>query len=503
MALESHHKHHKLHFLLVPFLCPGHLIPMVDIARLLVNHGAFVTIVTTPLHATRINPLIDTVNASKLRIQVVQFEISVLEFGLPEGCESLELVPSRELIRNFMVALSKLQTPIEELIEKNKKKKEPTPISCILVDKFNYWMENVAMKFQIPRLIFDGTSCMNLVVLHNLFKSKVYENVQESNPIIVVPNLPHRIELTKSQLPLELNPEARDLRDFDEKIRTSQESAYGVVINSFEELELEYVKEYKKVKGNKVWCIGPVSLSCNNDVGQRGNKSKIGIDSCMKFLDSWPPNSVVYVCLGSLNNLALAQFQELALALESCNFPFIWVMKEDDSLKKWLQESGFEERTKERGLIIHGWAPQVLIFSHNAIGVFLTHCGWNSTLEAICGGVPMITWPMFADQFFNEKLVVQILGIGEKLGSEIAIPLGKQENYGASVKRERIVEAIEKVIGDGDGENKKKEERRESVGKLAELAKKSMELGGSSYLNMKILLEDMERLTFGKPYHSS
>ncbi|MED6156357.1 hypothetical protein PIB30_013631 [Stylosanthes scabra] len=491
MALESHNKQHQLHFLLVPFLCPGHLIPMVDIARLLVNHGAFVTFVTTPVNTARIKPLIDTVNASKLRIQVVQFEIPALEFGLPEGCESLELVPSRALIRNFMVALSKLQTPIEELIES-------TPISCILVDKFNYWMENVAMKFQIPRLIFDGTSCMNLVVLHNLFKSKVYENVQVSNPIIVVPNLPHRIELTKSQLPLELNPEAHDLRDFDEKIRTSQESAYGVVINSFEELEQDYVKEYKNLKGNKVWCIGPVSLSCNNDVGQRGNKSKIDIDSCMKFLDSWPPKSVVYVCLGSLNNLALAQFQELALALESCNFPFIWVMKEDDSmgedLKNWLLESEFEERTKERGLIVHGWAPQVLIFSHNAIGVFLTHCGWNSTLEAICAGVPMITWPMFADQFFNEKLVVQILCVGEKLGNEIAIPLGKQENYGASVKRERIVEAIEKVIGDGDGEEKK-EERRESVRKLAELAKKSMELGGSSYLNMKMLLEDMERVT--------
>ncbi|KAL1369489.1 hypothetical protein AAHE18_02G200600 [Arachis hypogaea] len=448
MALESHNMKHQLHFLLVPYLCPGHLIPMVDIARLLVNHGAFVTFVTTPLNVKRIKPLIDTVNASKLRIRLIQFEIPVLEFGLPEGCESLELVPSRALIRSFMFALSKLQTPIEELIE-------ASPISCILVDKFNYWMENVAMKFQIPRLIFDGTSCMNLLLLHNLFKSKVYENVQESKPI-VVPNLPHRIELTKSQLPLELNPEAKDLRDLDEKIRTSQESAYGYVINSFEELELDYVKEYKKVKGNKVWCIGPVSLSYNNNVGQR----------------------------------ALAQFQELALALESCNFPFIWVMKEDD-----LFDSEFEERTKERGLIIHGWAPQVLLLSHNAIGVFLTHCGWNSTLEAICAGLPMITWPMFADQFFNEKLIVQILCIGEELGNEIAIPLGKQENYGASIKREKIVEAIEKVIGDGA----KKEERRESVRKLAELAKKSMEVGGSSYLNMKMLLDDMETLTFGKP----
>ncbi|KAL4338987.1 UDP-glycosyltransferase 73E1-like [Arachis hypogaea] len=482
MALESHNMKHQLHFLLVPYLCPGHLIPMVDIARLLVNHGAFVTFVTTPLNVKRIKPLIDTVNASKLRIRLIQFEIPVLEFGLPEGCESLELVPSRALIRSFMFALSKLQTPIEELIE-------ASPISCILVDKFNYWMENVAMKFQIPRLIFDGTSCMNLLLLHNLFKSKVYENVQESKPI-VVPNLPHRIELTKSQLPLELNPEAKDLRDLDEKIRTSQESAYGYVINSFEELELDYVKEYKKVKGNKVWCIGPVSLSYNNNVGQRGNKSKVDLDSCLKFLDSWPTKSVVYVCLGSLNNLALAQFQELALALESCNFPFIWVMKEDD-----LFDSEFEERTKERGLIIHGWAPQVLLLSHNAIGVFLTHCGWNSTLEAICAGLPMITWPMFADQFFNEKLIVQILCIGEELGNEIAIPLGKQENYGASIKREKIVEAIEKVIGDGA----KKEERRESVRKLAELAKKSMEVGGSSYLNMKMLLDDMETLTFGKP----
>ncbi|KAL2905184.1 Scopoletin glucosyltransferase, partial [Bienertia sinuspersici] len=82
---------------------------------------------------------------------------------------------------------------------------------------------------------------------------------------------------------------------------------------------------------------------------------------------------------------------------------FIWVVKNRKS-KEWLP-TGFKQRIGEKGLLIRGWAPQVLILEHEAIGAFVTHCGWNWTLEAISAGVPMITWPIFAEQFYNEKLV--------------------------------------------------------------------------------------------------
>ncbi|GLJ07767.1 hypothetical protein SUGI_0073790 [Cryptomeria japonica] len=80
-----------------------------------------------------------------------------------------------------------------------------------------------------------------------------------------------------------------------------------------------------------------------------------------------------------------------------------------DSQAAYLPE-GFMERSK--GLVIWGWAPQLLILSHPSVGAFMSHCGWNSTLESILFGVPLVTWPMFSDQHFNSKLVTEELDIG-------------------------------------------------------------------------------------------
>lgn len=106
------------------------------------------------------------------------------------------------------------------------------------------------------------------------------------------------------------------------------------------------------------------------------------------------------------------QLIELALGLEASNRPFIWVIREgykSDEFRKWLSEEEFEERTKGRsGLLIHGWAPQLSMLSHPAIGGLL-RLEFSARIEGICAGLPMITWPFLADQFFNEKLVVQVL----------------------------------------------------------------------------------------------
>ncbi|KAJ8572380.1 hypothetical protein K7X08_008891 [Anisodus acutangulus] len=111
--------------------------------------------------------------------------------------------------------------------------------------------------------------------------------------------------------------------------------------------------------------------------------------------------------------------RDLAMGIEDSEQEFIWVVREgkiEQENEEWLPE-GFDERRKEKGLIIRGWAPQVLILDHKAIGAFVTHCGWNSTLEGISAGVPMVTWPVFAEQFFNEKLVTEVLRIGVGVGS--------------------------------------------------------------------------------------
>ncbi|RVW47976.1 UDP-glycosyltransferase 73C3 [Vitis vinifera] len=146
-------------------------------------------------------------------------------------------------------------------------------------------------------------------------------------------------------------------------MRATTIMAQGEVVNSFEELEPDYLLEYKKLE-NKVWCIGPVSL-CNKDMSN------------------------------NLCHFSTSQLIEIGLGLEASNRPFAWIIRQSDcsfELEERLLEERYEERIRGRGLIIRGWAPQVLILSHPAVGGFLTHCGWNSTVEGICSGVPMITW---------------------------------------------------------------------------------------------------------------
>ncbi|KAI9198748.1 hypothetical protein LWI28_021526 [Acer negundo] len=487
----------QLHFVLIPLLCPGHLLPMVDIARLLAQHGVKITLIVTPLNAILFDKIINRDIESGLSIQLLQIPFPCVEAGLPEGYEDLSALPSRSLAINFFDALRMMQQPMEKFVEET----HPRP-SCIISDRHLPWTIDITSKFGIPRLAFDGTSCFSFMCSHNISISKVHENVTSDSDYFVVPNLPDKIELTKAQVPSILNPDRITEKGFYEEMKAADMASYGLVINSFEELESRYVEECKKVKGDKVWCIGPVSLRNkeNIDKSQRCNKTSSNIDDqnqYLKWLDSWPSKSVIYACLGTLSCLTPLQLMELGLGLEASNRPFIWVIREDQKsseLEKFIrEEEGFEERTKNRGLVIQDWAPQVLILSHPAIGGFLTHCGWNSTLEGVCAGVPMITWPLLAEQFYNEQVIVKVLRIGETVGANVATKWGEEDKYGVKVKSETIRKAIDLVMDEEEGEEKRKRTRE-----LADLANKALEEGGSSYCNIRLLIKDIMQQVMDK-----
>ncbi|PSR98472.1 UDP-glycosyltransferase [Actinidia chinensis var. chinensis] len=449
-SLDNDH-HHHLHFVLFPLMSPGHVIPMVDMAKLLVQHGTTTTLITTTLMAASIRPTIHRTASAGLPLRLLSVPFPATEVGLPEGCESVETIPSIDLLKNFLLGMELLQQPFERLLGQL----EPCP-SCIIADKSLPWVAQTARKFQVPRIIFDGMSCFTLLCSRNLHVSRAHESVSESETF-VLPGLPDTIEMTRSQLPPAFNPGTFDPQDFRKRVREAEEEAYGTVINSFEELEPRYLEEIQKVKGKRVWCIGPLSL-CNKDnldKAQRGYKASVDEKQCLKWLDTKEPGSVVYACLGSLSRLTVPQLVELGLGLELSKRPFVWVIKRGDKVEeidKWIEEARFEERTNGRGLLIRGWAPQVLILDHPAVGAFLTHCGWNSTLEGVCAGMPMITWPILAEQFFNEKLVVQVLEIGVSVGAQGVVHLLEDDKFGVVVKSEAVVEAIETVMDGGEKE---------------------------------------------------
>ncbi|XP_028777125.1 UDP-glycosyltransferase 73C5-like [Neltuma alba] len=473
----------QLHAVLFPLMAQGHMIPMVDIARILASRNIIITLVSTPRNADRFASILSRSSHSGLQIRVVQLQFPYKEAGVAEGCENLDMLPSLRTAMGFFEATSLLQEPVEKLFQDL----TPTP-SFIISDMCLPYTSYVANKFNIPRISFVGTNCFCLLCAHHVRHNDVRNNITSESEYFILPGIPDRIEMNKAQLSGPFN----GWKEFSDQIFAAEKDAHGIIMNSFEELEPAYAREYKKVRGGKMWCIGPVSLinKSYQDKAERGNKASIDEFRCMKWLDLQKSNTVIYACLGSLCNLTWSQLTELGLALEASNRPFIWVIREGNEskeLNKWIEEYGFEERTKARGLVIRGWAPQVLILSHPAIGGFITHCGWNSTLEAICGGVPMVTWPLFGDQFCNEKLVVQILQVAVSVGVESPMIWGEENKIGVLVKKEDIEKAIDKLMD----ETEEGEERRRRARKLAEMAKNAVEEGGSSYSNVDLLIQDI------------
>nr|UGK54243.1 glycosyltransferase [Ornithogalum saundersiae] len=484
LIISNGFKAHKPHFVIVPLLAQGHTIPAVDMARLLAARGALVSFITTPVNAARIRPVIDQTEAEGLSIRFVELNFPWAEMGLPEGCENVDLVPSKELFKPFFSAISLLREPLELYL----RKAEPSP-TCIISDYCNFFTAEVAQDLSLPRVIFHGPSCFFILCAYNVCKYDAYEGVDEFEPV-VVPNLPQKIETTKAQSPgwFAGGPDWADLRD---KALEAEASADGIVINTFYELEPEIIEYYKKTIGKPVWPIGPLSL-CNRDLtskATRGKKSSIDEHQVLSWLDSMEPKSVLYANFGSLVRTKASQLIEIGCGLEASNLPFIWVIKEVDrcpELDEWMSE-GFEERTKGRGLTITGWAPQIVILSHPSVGGFMTHCGWNSTLESICAGVPMITWPHFADQFLNEKLIVEVLKIGISVG--IKVPYYYIKEGEVPAKREEVERAVASLMDKGE----EGERRRERAAVLAEKAQKAMEEGGASHENLTLMIEHVMR----------
>ncbi|CAN1157215.1 Hydroquinone glucosyltransferase [Linum perenne] len=192
--------------------------------------------------------------------------------------------------------------------------------------------------------------------------------------------------------------------------------AEGVMVNSFPELEPGAIKSLLSQDGPgkkpMVYPVGPlVNMDSPHKTGARSE--------CLDWLDDQPGGSVLFVSFGSGGTLSYDQINELALGLEMSEQRFLWVVRSPDdktaNASFFTAQSqndpfhflpkGFLDRTRGRGLVVASWAPQAQILSHNSTGGFLTHCGWNSTLESVVNGVPLIVWPLYAEQKMNAVML--------------------------------------------------------------------------------------------------
>ncbi|KAJ4778332.1 Glycosyltransferase [Rhynchospora pubera] len=475
------------HFLMLPWLAPGHLIPTIDIARLLAEHNAAVTIITTPVNAARIKPTIDRSNAASAgNISLVSLYFPATEVGLPEGCENIDLVPSMPLVYNFCQATKLFRQQVSRYI------RELAPrVSCIISGMGYVWAVDVAHELGVPCFIFHGFGSFALCCSEILHKTKEHEDevlvpASSAEPFIIS-GLPFEFKITRKELPLHF-PQSKEMKEIGEEMRSYELAVDGILVNSFEQLEPGYADLLQNLSGKKVFTMGPVSV-CNTkmmDMEERGNKPTVSTHRCIQWLDSKKPKSVVYVSFGSTGSFAPKQFKELGLGLLASQWPFVWVIKDIEKLPEetliWLREN-FEDKNSSRSLLIKGWAPQIAILSHPAVGGFLTHCGWNSTLESVAAGVPVVAWPLYSEQFLNVKLIVDVLKIGVSVGAREAMAFRGDKEDGIRVWKEDVVKAIEKLMNG--------EEERKRVAQLKEKAEMALEKGGSSFLNLESLIQSV------------
>jgi hypothetical protein len=196
---------------------------------------------------------------------------------------------------------------------------------------------------------------------------------------------------------------------------------------------------------------------------------------------------VVYVSFGTLTSFSQDEHREIARGLDLAGKNFVWVLSgSEDDRSEWMPE-GFAELTgnnDRRGFLVRGWAPQTLILSQPALGGFITHCGWNSVLEAVSAGVPMVTWPRYADQFYNEKLVVEVLKVGVSVGAK---------DYASCMETHEVIsgEVIAGSITRLMGGSLESENIRKKAEELRVKARTAVEKGGGSYNDVGRLMDEL------------
>nr|XP_043606537.1 UDP-glycosyltransferase 708C1-like [Erigeron canadensis] len=249
----------------------------------------------------------------------------------------------------------------------------------------------------------------------------------------------------------------------------------GILLNTFHDFEpktIEAVNNGKFIQDfPRFLAIGPLEP----------HKLEIGDHQTLPWLDKQPTRSVVYVSFGSRTAMSKDQITELRNGLEKSGQKFLWVLKtkivdkEDSEELGELVTGSFLERTKAQGMVVKGWVNQEVILSHPAVGGFVSHCGWNSVMEAAARGIPMLAWPLLGDQRVNAEVVESAgLGIWEKSWGWLGARL---------VKSEKIAEKVTMLMGD--------ENVREKARKIGEMAKNAIQVGGSSH---KVLIEIIQNL---------
>ncbi|KAL9998260.1 putative UDP-glucuronosyl/UDP-glucosyltransferase [Helianthus debilis subsp. tardiflorus] len=437
---------------LLPFPLQGHLSPMLQLANILHSKGFSITI----LH-TRVNSP-DPTNYPHFTFLPIP----------GTGDENISFSDTFKIVSSFLYLNSKFLDPVRECLERLMS--EDDGVACLITDAQWFGTQSVADGLKLPRIVYRTSNISSFLLftafprLRDMGYFRRFSDEERKSEALLQDLEPLKVkDLSKF-----LTSDPESACKVVELMVEGTKRARAVIWNTFKELEEGELEALSHDFPNPHFLIGPF-----HKYFPASSTSLLAQDqTSLSWLDKHPPNSVLYASFGSIVRVDESQFLEIAWGLANSKQPFLWVVRPGSiEGSEWLEPlpDEFLERIVEgRGYIVK-WAPQQDVLTHRATGCFWTHNGWNSTLESICEGVPMICSPAFGDQLPNARYVSDVWKIGVEL-----------EN---GFEKEEIESAIKRVMIDAEGL-----EFRNKITNLKWEVNRCLEKGGSSYSSLEDLV---------------
>ncbi|KAL9672314.1 hypothetical protein QQ045_028564 [Rhodiola kirilowii] len=459
-----------VHVLLVSFPGQGHVNPLLRLGKRLASKGLLVTF-TTPesigQQMRKANKIIDgqpnPVGDGFLRFEF--FEDGWDEHEVKRQADLDLYLPQLELVGKVL---------IPEMVKRNAE--AGRPISCLINNPFIPWVSDVAESLGLPSAMLWVQSAACFSAYYHYSRNLV-PFPSETDPEIDV-QLPCMPLLKYDEVPSFLHPTTPYpfLRRAIMGQYKNLEKPFCVLMDTFDELEhdvIEYMSQFVPIRP-----VGPLFKNPKAPAAVRGDFMQA--DDCIGWLDGKPAGSVVYISFGSVVYLKQEQVDEIAYGLLSSEVGFLWVMKPphpDAGLELLKLPEGFLEKAGERGKVVQ-WSPQEQVLAHPSVAAFVTHCGWNSTMEALTSGMPVIAFPQWGDQVTDAKYLVDVFKVGVRMCR------GEAENR--VVSREEVRRClVEATVGE------KAAEMKVNAAKWKKAATEAFVEGGSSDRNLQVFVDDV------------
>ncbi|KEH20034.1 putative UDP-glucose glucosyltransferase [Medicago truncatula] len=469
-----------INILLVSYPAQGHINPMLRLGKCLASKGSSVIFITTEKAGRELRTVNNIIDKSVIPVGNGSLAFEFFEDGLSDDD------PIRASLTTYLPHLELVGKKfLSQMIKNHAADESNTLISCIINNPFLPWVSDVAAELEIPSALLWIQSGAVFAAYYNYFHKLVrfpsnaepYIDVQLSSLVLKYNEIPDFLHCF-SKYPFLGSLLLEQIKNLSK--------VFCVLVDTYEELEhdfINYISKYSVL----IRPIGPLFQNPKTKTASNicGDLVKSDDDCIIEWLNSRPQSSVVYISFGTIVHLPQEQVNEIAYGLLDSQVSFLWILKVKPSLnakhvgfKPHCLPDGFLEETSGKGKVAK-WCPQEQVLAHPSVACFMTHCGWNSSMEALTLGVPMLTFPAWGDQVTNAKFLVDVFEVGVRLGYSQA------ENR--LVCRDEVKKCLLEAMA-----GPKAEMLKQNTIKWKKAAEAAVAVGGSSDRHIDAFMEDIK-----------